>query len=67
MILIRYEVMMSCWNARARARPTFPELHARLDTLLLRAADNDYLTLQLDECDRPLTPKHSRYRAWRAR
>ncbi|CAH0713171.1 unnamed protein product, partial [Brenthis ino] len=39
-----YDLMLSCWNERPRARPTFSELHARLDDLLCACADH-YMSL----------------------
>ncbi|XP_031765793.2 tyrosine-protein kinase receptor torso-like [Galleria mellonella] len=44
-----YEVMLSCWHAAPRARPTFAELHAKLDELLNSACAHEYLTLELDD------------------
>ncbi|XP_059059666.1 tyrosine-protein kinase receptor torso-like [Achroia grisella] len=44
-----YEIMLSCWHAAPRARPTFAELHARLDELLSSDCAHEYLSLELDD------------------
>lgn len=56
-----YDVMLSCWRTNPRDRPTFAELHARLDELLEGASANHYLPLEVDPLDAPPTPKHHRY------
>ncbi|XP_073953307.1 tyrosine-protein kinase receptor torso-like isoform X2 [Choristoneura fumiferana] len=43
-----YELMVSCWRARPRERPTFGELHAALDAMLHGACAEQYLALDLD-------------------
>ncbi|CAG5029939.1 unnamed protein product [Parnassius apollo] len=50
-----YEVMMSCWRARPCERPTFSQLHARLDALLAAACADTYLSLDLP-ADTPPSP-----------
>ncbi|KAI8419845.1 hypothetical protein MSG28_008478 [Choristoneura fumiferana] len=45
---IKYELMVSCWRARPRERPTFGELHAALDAMLHGACAEQYLALDLD-------------------
>ncbi|XP_049876819.1 tyrosine-protein kinase receptor torso-like [Pectinophora gossypiella] len=55
-----YDLMMSCWRARPRERPTFAELHHKLDELLNNACADEYLSLELDD-DPPPTPKPQRY------
>nr|BAS29645.2 Torso [Mamestra brassicae] len=56
-----YDLMLSCWRTHPRERPTFAELHQRLDELLNSACANQYLSLELDADDAPPTPKHHRY------
>ncbi|CAB3242407.1 unnamed protein product [Arctia plantaginis] len=56
-----YDVMLSCWRAEPRCRPTFAELHARLDQLLHDASSHPYLALELEPTDAPPTPKSHRY------
>uniref|UniRef100_A0A2A4JQG1 receptor protein-tyrosine kinase n=1 Tax=Heliothis virescens TaxID=7102 RepID=A0A2A4JQG1_HELVI len=56
-----YDIMLSCWRAHPRDRPTFAELHQRLDELLNSACANQYLSLEIDADDVPPTPKHHRY------
>ncbi|XP_063894407.1 tyrosine-protein kinase receptor torso [Helicoverpa armigera] len=56
-----YDIMLSCWRAHPRDRPTFAELHQRLDELLNSACANQYLSLEIDADDAPPTPKHHRY------
>ncbi|KAJ0173969.1 hypothetical protein K1T71_010115 [Dendrolimus kikuchii] len=56
-----YELMSSCWRAHPRDRPTFSELHQRLDDLLNDACAHEYLSLEPDGDDAPPTPKSLRY------
>ncbi|KAJ8718078.1 hypothetical protein PYW07_006008 [Mythimna separata] len=56
-----YDIMLSCWRTHPRDRPTFAELHQRLDELLNSACANQYLSLEIDADDAPPTPKHHRY------
>ncbi|KAL3613153.1 hypothetical protein CASFOL_043000 [Castilleja foliolosa] len=55
-----YDVMLSCWSAKPRNRPTFSELHEKIDELLNRACAGEYLSLELDY-EPPPTPKAQRY------
>ncbi|XP_038211397.1 tyrosine-protein kinase receptor torso-like [Zerene cesonia] len=55
-----YEVMLSCWHARPRSRPTFGELHARLDELLCAGARH-YLELARPDDEPPPSPTPQRY------
>ncbi|KAL0820184.1 hypothetical protein ABMA28_006109 [Loxostege sticticalis] len=48
-----YEVMLSCWRAHPRERPTFAQLHAHLDELLNSESKHDYLSLEADADDAP--------------
>ncbi|XP_047535965.1 tyrosine-protein kinase receptor torso-like isoform X1 [Vanessa atalanta] len=41
-----YNLMLSCWKERPRSRPTFSELHEKLDEMLYACADH-YLSLVL--------------------
>ncbi|XP_050352410.1 tyrosine-protein kinase receptor torso-like isoform X2 [Nymphalis io] len=41
-----YNLMLSCWKERPRSRPTFTELHEKLDEMLYACADH-YLSLML--------------------
>ncbi|XP_075981542.1 tyrosine-protein kinase receptor torso-like [Anticarsia gemmatalis] len=56
-----YDIMLSCWRSHPRERPTFAELHARLDELLNSASAHHYLSLEIEPLDAPPTPKHHRY------
>ncbi|NP_001164049.1 tyrosine-protein kinase receptor torso [Bombyx mori] len=56
-----YDIMRACWNASPRDRPTFPELHQKLDDLLHSACANEYITLEVDVDEAPSTPKPQRY------
>ncbi|KAF9422319.1 hypothetical protein HW555_001909 [Spodoptera exigua] len=56
-----YDIMLSCWRTHPRDRPTFADLHHRLDELLNSACANQYLSLEIDADDAPPTPKHHRY------
>ncbi|XP_026320711.1 tyrosine-protein kinase receptor torso-like [Hyposmocoma kahamanoa] len=56
-----YDIMMSCWRSRPRDRPTFSELHRKLDELLNSACADEYLSLELDGDETPPTPKAQRY------
>ncbi|XP_050550733.1 tyrosine-protein kinase receptor torso isoform X2 [Spodoptera frugiperda] len=56
-----YDIMLSCWRTHPRDRPTFADLHQRLDELLNSACANQYLSLEIDADDAPPTPKHHRY------
>ncbi|KAG7200074.1 hypothetical protein KM043_000521 [Ampulex compressa] len=40
-----YNVMLSCWNARPQARPTFAQLKCSLDKLLCTHSANKYLNV----------------------
>ncbi|KAJ2948369.1 hypothetical protein O0L34_g7607 [Tuta absoluta] len=55
-----YDLMLSCWSAKPRDRPTFSDLHEKIDELLNRACADDYLSLELDY-EPPPTPKAQRY------
>ncbi|XP_060805787.1 tyrosine-protein kinase receptor torso isoform X2 [Amyelois transitella] len=54
-----YELMLSCWHVQPGARPSFGELHRRLDALLNSVCAQDYLSLEMNE-DRPVAAR-SRY------
>ncbi|CAH2984733.1 unnamed protein product [Chilo suppressalis] len=58
-----YELMLWCWKAHPHSRPTFIELHARLDELLNYACADDYLSLEDDTPDHvpavPARPAHN--------
>ncbi|XP_072942504.1 tyrosine-protein kinase receptor torso-like [Epargyreus clarus] len=60
-----YELMLECWHERPLSRPTFPELHARLDALLAACA-HPYLPLSLpppaDELHRPASSLRAPHR-----
>lgn len=60
MDISRHDIMLCCWRAHPRERPTFAELHRRLDELLNCACADEYLCLELDD-DAPPTPKAQRY------
>ncbi|CAG4947864.1 unnamed protein product [Colias eurytheme] len=51
-----YEVMVSCWHARPRSRPTFGELHARLDALLCAGARHYLELARPDDAPAPPAP-----------
>ncbi|XP_028172881.1 tyrosine-protein kinase receptor torso-like isoform X2 [Ostrinia furnacalis] len=53
-----YEEILSCWRQNARERPTFVQLHARLDELLDTASAEDYLTFEPDPDDVPRLSAH---------
>nr|CAD7405556.1 unnamed protein product [Timema poppensis] len=40
-----YSLMLSCWNAKPKERPTFVELYNKLDLLLEEAIPQEYLNL----------------------
>lgn len=40
--------MLECWNEEARKRPSFSELRAKFDALLLNEGNDAYIVLQID-------------------
>lgn len=47
-ILCRYDIMLSCWNEQPLKRPTFTELRARFDSMLLADRNEEYIDLRID-------------------
>ena len=43
-----YDIMLSCWNESPRMRPTFMQLRATFDTLLLADRKGDYIEFSMD-------------------
>ncbi|XP_063626390.1 tyrosine-protein kinase receptor torso-like [Cydia splendana] len=52
-----YDLMLACWQARPRDRPTFTELHSELDAMLHCACAEQYLALDLDMELKPEEPR----------
>ncbi|XP_068083547.1 tyrosine-protein kinase receptor torso-like isoform X2 [Anabrus simplex] len=48
-----YQIMLSCWKAKPRDRPTFSELCNKLDELLESSTPQQYLNLNLMILDSP--------------
>ena len=47
-----YDIMLMCWNEEPQGRPTFTELRAKFDTMLLAEKKNPYIDLRIDN-DKP--------------
>ena len=47
--VLRYDIMMNCWQAEASERPNFAELQGTLDVLLTNAQSENYIDLNVDE------------------
>ena len=45
----RYDIMLICWNEHPKERPTFKELRAKFDTMLLAEKNDTYIALCIDE------------------
>ena len=45
----RYDIMLICWNEQPKERPTFQELRAKFDTMLLTEKNDTYIALCIDE------------------
>ena len=45
----RYDIMLICWNEQPKERPTFKELRAKFDTMLLAEKNDTYIALCIDE------------------
>ena len=43
-----YDIMLGCWNGESKKRPTFTELRAKFDNMLLAERQDAYIDLQID-------------------
>ena len=47
--MFRYDIMLMCWNESPLKRPTFTELRAKFDAMLLADKNEDYIDLRIDQ------------------
>ncbi|XP_046575665.1 uncharacterized protein LOC124283699 isoform X2 [Haliotis rubra] len=45
-----YQLMRDCWKSDPKKRPSFSEIGERIDTMIAECSGQEYLDLQLDEC-----------------
>ena len=43
--MFRYQVMLDCWHAEPKLRPTFTELSEKISDILAEGASGQYLEL----------------------
>ena len=47
-IMCRYDIMLKCWQEDPSKRPTFSQLRAQFDSMLLEEKKETYIDLQID-------------------
>ena len=47
-LVCSYNIMLECWNEEPRKRPSFSQLRAKFDALLLNEGNDAYIVLQID-------------------
>lgn len=47
-LVCSYNIMLECWNEDPRKRPSFSQLRAKFDALLLNEGNDAYIVLQID-------------------
>ena len=45
----RYDIMLKCWDELPQKRPTFAELRAKFDAMLLADRNEEYIDLRIDQ------------------